>query len=150
MAFYCSLVKAVNNINFTIKQITIKYLETGHTAMSANSDHQLINRQLKALPKIQDFNDFIVIVKRAGLSTFEMKNEHFMKFCDEISKHKLKKLGNERPFLKDVTVVEVRRGSENLFIKKCFLDESFCEYINDIYNLHTGCGTLKPANLIEG
>ena len=51
-----------------------------------------------------------------------------MKFCDEISKHKLKKLGNERPFLKDVTVVEVRRGSENLFIKKCFLDESFCEY----------------------
>ena len=73
--FTC-LVYEVNRRNGNYEIITLKYFEPGHTSMSADSFHHLVEQGMRMVRKIQNFADFIKIVNEKG-SAHEMAATEF-------------------------------------------------------------------------
>ena len=44
----------------------LKYLEKGHTFMTADNIHGLIGKKMKKTPIIADFNEFVELVNKSG------------------------------------------------------------------------------------
>lgn len=61
------LVYIINHHGISAETITLKYFETGHTFMSADSYHHQVNDSLKKPKKVYDFKDFV--------HAFEMYNK---------------------------------------------------------------------------
>ena len=94
-----------------VEQITMKYLEKGHTSMSADSSHRQVQRNLSKR-KVCDFEDFRQAVEDTGIKTTTMTHDDFFVIQDGVSQKKLNLLGREglRPYLKDTRCLQVRRG----------------------------------------
>ena len=54
-----AMLEAVNSGRFMFETIILKYLEKGHTSMSADSTHQVINKNLHHYKEVQDYQDFV-------------------------------------------------------------------------------------------
>ena len=52
------LVGVVKAADSYIEAIMIKYLTTGHTFMSADNFHRSVEREMKKMDKVYDFEDF--------------------------------------------------------------------------------------------
>ena len=128
--FVTMLVTYVQQPENVTRDITIKYLETGHTAMSADSSHQVIQKKLGRVKDIHDFQDFVDLVEGSGVRVKVMSPEEFFNFEDGVSRSKLGLLGQEglRPHLRDVRQLQVRRGSERIYIKKSHKQQSWTGY----------------------
>ena len=109
------------------EKVTIKYLESGHTAMSADASHQVVQKKLARARNIDDYQDFVGLVEESGMRVMQMTETDFFEFEDGISRSKLTLLGKEglRPHLRDVRAMQVRRGNESLFIKTSHTDKSW-------------------------
>ena len=108
----------VQQCNNATEKITIKYLETGHTAMSADAAHQVIQKKMAKAQSVCDFRDFVELVEESGVRVITMKSDDFFNFEDGISRSKLSLLGKGlRPNLRDVRVMQARRGDDRLYIK---------------------------------
>lgn len=57
-------VRIVNSGRLNAQTITFKYLEAGHTFMSADFVHAGVERQMKSAKNVYDFNDFIDCVEK--------------------------------------------------------------------------------------
>lgn len=125
-----AILSAVNRTDTKTTRITLKYLTKGHTAMSADADHQKINKKLKKEKVVSDFQDFVNVVKSTGLSTHVMVSEDFKEFKDGVSESKLRRLKelNEKPLLGSMRVVQARRGSRKLFTKTSFNSDGWRAY----------------------
>ena len=101
------------------EEITVKYLETGHTALSADAAHQVIQKKMAKTTSVCDYQDFVTMVAESGVQAMTMEPNDFFDFEDGISRTKLTLLGKEglRPQLRDVRAMQVRREDEKLFIK---------------------------------
>ena len=91
--------------------------------MSADSDHQVINKALKKHVRLQDFRDFEDVVVNAGINAVVMTHTDFRSFDDAISKGvKLRALvkSNTRPYLSKVKSATVVRGSHLLRFRTSF------------------------------
>ncbi|XP_043208495.1 uncharacterized protein LOC122374051 [Amphibalanus amphitrite] len=108
------------------QKITVKYLESGHTAMSADAAHQVIQKKM-AKAQLCDYQDFVSVVEDSGNRVRTMKADDFFEFEDGISRRKLTLLGKEgmRPHLRDVRALQVRRGDDRLFVKACHTAKSW-------------------------
>ncbi|CAH0691704.1 unnamed protein product [Spodoptera exigua] len=118
-AFFSFLIQIINSSLICANTITIKYLESGHTFMSADNFHHQVEQQLKRAKKVYDFSDFIDCIQLANsgkVTVKPMEVTDFYKYIDHSSQHKLKKSTN-RIYLKDIVSVEVRRNNFNLFVK---------------------------------
>lgn len=125
---FTMFVTMVNTNMITASEITIKYFETGHTFMSADSVHHGVEQSMKITNggNIYDFNDFIKTVENSNgkkMNVICLKNEDVLNWKSGDSKAKSKKLN--RPLLCDISVVQFKRGSRLLFYKNNFNDESF-------------------------
>ena len=109
-----------------VEQITIKYLEKGHTSMSADPSHRQVQRNLSKR-KVCDFEDFSQAVKDTGIKTTTMTHDDFFVIQDVIPQKKLNLLGKEgsRPYLGDTCCLQVRMGSEDIHLKKSHLDRQW-------------------------
>ncbi|KAK9686148.1 hypothetical protein QE152_g37411 [Popillia japonica] len=58
----------VNSEELALKSLTLKYFEPGHTFMAADSFHHQVERSLKKMGKIYDFEDFTEAVKHATIN----------------------------------------------------------------------------------
>ena len=117
-----TMVLAVNNENTALEKLTMKYLEAGHTSMSADSAHQVINKSLRKQKTTEDFSDFVEAVGTSGMRHCELDRNSLKDFQDGVSRQKLNLLAKEgkRPYLASVKVAETRRGDRRLFLKESF------------------------------
>ena len=56
----------MNRPDSSIMTITLKYFEPGHTFMSADSFHAMIEKGIRRKNKLQDFYDLIDVVNEKG------------------------------------------------------------------------------------
>ena len=117
--FATAMLTYVQQCDNATEKITIKYLETGHTAMSADAAHQVIQKKLAKTQSVCDYQDFVDLVEGSGVRVLTMKSDDFFDFEDGISRSKLSLLGKEglRPNLRDVRAMQARRGDDRLYIK---------------------------------
>lgn len=122
-----SLVCAINSTDIKAEQITLKYMEPGHTFNSADSVHHAIELSILGNPEMHTMNDLVETVKvsnKKKIDVLELKNDDFLKWLDQSSVHYLKKEA-ERPLLCEIYVLQFRRGSTVLFYKKSHDEKDF-------------------------
>ena len=100
-----------------MQTVAIKYLEKGHTSMSADAIHQVVNKFLAKAP-VEDFTDYVRVCARSG-RVVEMTPSDFRDIVSGISAAKMKQLAGEdlKPMLNSIRVVQARRGDDRLFLK---------------------------------
>ena len=126
-----TLLQAIHSPNTGTETISIKYLEPGHTSMSADAIHQVVSKNLKRLGMVQDIQDYITATEDAGVKVTVMQpGVNMVKTEDCISRPALKTLADqdERPYIADFKLVQVRRGSRELWTKKSLLEPSWTTY----------------------
>lgn len=124
-AFITFLVQIINSDEISAETITIKYLEPGHTFMSADSFHHSVEMSLKKQKKVYDFDDFVGCVQNCNknVKVKLMEVDDFLLFEDKSSQHKLRN-SQPRVFLKDIVSVQSRRGAFDIFYKTTHKEES--------------------------
>ena len=65
---YTTLCRHMNLSSTDLKSITIKYFETGHTFMSADSFHHRIKEELRRKKNVEDFPEFKSVIDSRGTS----------------------------------------------------------------------------------
>lgn len=109
------------------KEITFKYLEAGHTFMSADTIHAGVEREMKKMKDVCDFEDFKKCVAAAGATNVvEPLCTDFKNYKGQQSLVKLSK--NDRPHLSDCRQLQFRRDSKLLYFKKDHDASDFCEF----------------------
>lgn len=118
--FFCAVVAEVNKCS--IEKITIKYFEKGHTFMSADSFHALVEKTMRKKKNIYDFEDFSDCISLGG-TLLVMQPGDFMDFEKKVSSGK----DTNYPYIKDMAVVQFRKGSTKIYWKKSLDDSDFEE-----------------------
>ena len=95
--FFGAMLEAVNSQEFLFQTINVKYLEKGHTNMSADSAHQIINKKLKSV-KMEDYDDYVNKINELSFQVNKMHMEDFKFFENPVSLTKLNCL-SERPYI---------------------------------------------------
>lgn len=124
-ALYCFFVYLINSSEVNLNFLKVKYLQTGHTFMSADSFHHQVEKSLKQAGKVLDFDDFKFCVKKSNNSrveVIEMNLHNFYDFKDYSSRFKMNKI-NPKPYLANFVEVDFRRGSKNLSYRTKFTGE---------------------------
>ena len=103
----------VNSKIVAAEEVEMKYLEKGHTFMSADSKHKQIQQEMR---KIYDFDDFQTCVKKAKCEVMEMQIDNFQEWKSGMSPYALKKMQN-RPYLDRMVHVKFKRGSHLIHYK---------------------------------
>ena len=128
--FATSLVTYVQQPDNSTESITVKYLESGHTSMSADSSHQQIQKKLGKAKSVHDFGDFVELVNNSGVRAEIMAPTDFLELQDGVSRSKLDLLYKEGlcPKLREVRVLQARRGSELIHLKTSHGQQNFKRY----------------------
>ena len=84
---YTALANEVNSGNNSAKTIILKYFEPGHTFMSADSFHHQVEQGMRQKKRVEDFQDFIDIVNKCGISLV-MNFDDFFKIPKGLSQAK--------------------------------------------------------------
>ena len=112
----------MNDVRINADSIFIKYLEVGHTYMSADSVHGNISQKMKSVDKIFDFEDCKTLIEnsRTRIKTIAISHSDMFTFspCARLSR---------LPRISDARQVMVKRGSANLYLKNMHDDPSFKE-----------------------
>lgn len=124
-SLYCFLIHTINSDDTAINCIKLKYLQTGHTFMSADSFHHQVEKSLQQKGKVLDFEDFknCVQTSNSGRTTcIEMNVNDFLDVKDCSSRLKLNKTV-PKPYLSNFCEVNFIRGSKKLLYKTKFNEE---------------------------
>lgn len=117
---FTMLTTLVNSNNLlSAETIRIKFFEPGHTFMAADSSHAQIERQMRKMGKLYDFDDFVQCVKASNCVTLEMAHLDFKGWQSGLSYHRIKQI-EPRPCLSNMVYVEFRRGFTSFFYKETF------------------------------
>ncbi|KAK6181875.1 hypothetical protein SNE40_009653 [Patella caerulea] len=122
---YAAMLSLVHSDNITADDITLKYFEPGHSFMSADSIHHLVELQMKKRPggKVLDFADFTECVSKSKVNVIRLENSQILDWKHIQSAAKMRKSGVK---LTDFVVVQFRRNSKMLYYK---LDHDVHEFI---------------------
>ena len=114
---YTALVQVVN-AEWGPSEITIKYLEAGHTYMGADSVHGNVGKKMKQHAEIITFNDLATLIDGAAKTykVVRMSVDDFYKFSAENRLRNRKK--EPIPLLCDIAEVKFVKGSKCMYIKK--------------------------------
>lgn len=144
-AFFSFCVYLVNSSDVALKSLTLKYFEPGHTFMSADSFHHQVEKSLKQMKKVYDFEDYKHAVQKANsakVNVLEMKINNFFNWEDKSSQYKLSRI-NPRPYLSDMVEVNFENGKHTLSYK-CKFDEQEATVLNFLVAKHQKNGLEKP------
>ena len=115
---YTALCHAVNdNRNIMLQTITLKYFERGHSFMSADSYHRLVEKGMHAAKNVYDFQEFVDILDIDGKAIL-MKASNFINFPRGVSKHS--QFTKDKPMLDRISIAKFIRGNTKLFWKESF------------------------------
>jgi len=93
-------------------EVTLKYLEKGHTFMSADSFHAKVEGAMRKMKNLYDFDDFQAVINQHGTAV-PMDVRDFSLWENGVSKAKF----TQKPVLADCCVVQFRRGLSKIFWK---------------------------------
>lgn len=71
-ALFCFFMYVVNCSEVQVENLEIKYFQSGHTFMAADSFHHQVELSMKKKAKVYDFNDFKCAVQEANSSKVEV------------------------------------------------------------------------------
>ena len=141
---YTTLVLIVNLTH--VEKITIKYFVVGHSYMSADNFHRSVEKEMKEMEKVFNFEDFIQCVGNVG-SVHVMTPTDFHSFKDGLSQGAASK--RSRPLLADVQMVEFRKGSNMMFYKNSTNDDEPFKEADFLQAKYKKPGQQFPATLTE-
>ncbi|KAJ8349295.1 hypothetical protein SKAU_G00244250 [Synaphobranchus kaupii] len=143
-----SLVCVVNSDTIAAEDITLKFFESGHTFMSADSVHHGVELEMKSRPGgvVYDFEDFLSVVGNSNsrkVEVVELNTEGVLDWMDGHSTIK----GRRMPKLADMKVVQLRRGSRSMYVKRAHGEEDFieCDVLQKKFSLQIPT-TLRPED----
>ena len=122
---YSTLVKLVNSSEFSqIESITMKYFETGHSYMAADSVHGTIARAIEKKNVLGDFKEYKSVIDkcRRNLVSYVMSENDF---CCHKREKKLTVAANLR--MENIKQAQFRRGSASIFFKTAHCNDSWQE-----------------------
>ena len=111
---YTSLVFLVNRSDGP-DSVTLKYLEKGHTFMSADSFHARVESLMRKEKKVFDFQDFTSIIDKCGRAV-KMNFDEFREWYNGMSTAKF----THKPELKNVVEAKFEKGTVELQWKESF------------------------------
>ena len=114
---YTAFVLLVNT-DWGPESITIKYLESGHTFMRADSVHGVIGKKMKATPEIVTFEDLVQLISQASarIKVLEMNISDFYAFKAENRARSSKFV--KMPKLSEAVEVKFVRESRLMYMKR--------------------------------
>ena len=144
---HAALVNEVNHTNGTTNEVAIKYFEPGHTFMSGDSFHYVIEQGMKKKQRIQDFQYFIDLVDFSG-KAHVMEHVNFLQILRDVSRAKY---ASKKPKLWVIQVIQFERGSNEMRWKESNMDEfQSAEFLQWKYGKSLGkdfCGVEKPRGV---
>lgn len=110
----------VNHVNLPTGQntVTLRYLEKGHTFMSADAFHAQVSKQIKRKGNVYDFADLLGLVNSVGEAH---QLDTFTEYKSLVSSAK----DTKKPLLSSVKEVQFRKGSSLLYWKEDLREEVF-------------------------
>ncbi|XP_031334146.1 uncharacterized protein LOC116164147 [Photinus pyralis] len=144
---YSFFIYIVNCAEVAVQKLEVKYFESGHTFMAADSFHHAVENSLRKAGKVYDFNDYVTAVKNAckGVYVEEMDENSFFLWEDHTSQYKLNKI-TPRPYLNEMSHVVFRRGDRTLSYSRFFEGE----FINLNFLNHKSFKTGISLPLLKG
>lgn len=126
-ALFSYFVYIVNSTEICAEKITLKYLEKGHTFMSADSFHHQVELSMKNRKDstVYDFEDFVDAVQKANDGRNYCKEMSFFHFADWPDRSSTTKINKCRPqpYVNDFTKIMFVRGKKTLLYANDFDDE---------------------------
>ena len=121
--FFYAMCLIVNH-HLTIKTITVKYLEKGHTYMRSDCIHGAIGKKIKKTPDICDFDDLnnLIISSMSNLITLLLCENNFLVWPEYPNS-----IGTG-PKIRNIRVAEFHSGSGLLFWKSDISATEFNTY----------------------
>ena len=114
MTLYCAIVHHMFSYSH-IEKVTFKYFEKGHTFLSADSFHYLVESKIRQKKFLYDFTDYYDCVDEAGKAILMLLED----FIDYLNKKGSCKDTNY-PKLCEISIAEFRKDSTKLFWKTSF------------------------------
>ena len=109
--------------------VTFKYLETGHTYMSADSFHGHVEKRMEQMKHLHDFNDLVTSIETSGGGprVLQMAFDDFCEWDKKLTQSKFVDV----PALTDIKVVQFKKNSTAMFYKTSHADNEFveCEFL---------------------
>ena len=148
---FSQLASLINSDEVSAETITLKFLEAGHTFMSADSIHADVEKRMKAMKDICDFNDFQNCVQHHNIRAIALKCTDFYRLQ---SRKSIAKLKRARVQISEMRVVQFRRREHSLFYKIRHSDEEFttvdflltkCKLPMELKTSHDGDRGIPPA-----
>ena len=99
----------------------MKYFESGHTFVLADSFHHKVELAIRQKKRVEDFQDFVDIVNNCGRALV-MSFDDFFEFPKGVSQVKYVQ---NKPKLEDVQVLKFVRGSNQIYWKNDHRDNNF-------------------------
>lgn len=120
-SLFSYLLNLINSSDVNLETITLKYLEVGHTYMSADEFHHQVELSLKKKKRIYDFEDFHHAVSdtHRKITVKKMVVSDFCRFEDCSSSYKLQNM-IPRVYLSNMCEVIFRRGINTLAFRTDF------------------------------
>jgi hypothetical protein len=108
----------INSDDTATKIINFKFLEKGHTFMSADSFHGLIEKESRRYlnGKQHDFGDFMKVIENAKGKVLKMNIQDFLKPKIKVSQYYLNKL-KPRPMISKFISARFEKGNNNIVYK---------------------------------
>lgn len=105
------LILFLNSAETDTKMLNIKYFESGHTFMAADSFHAAVEKQMKSSPPLT-YPDFEEVVHRSkwNVEVLSMGVEDFIELDFNISQYTLNQL-KPRPYVDNIRLVQLTKGS---------------------------------------
>ena len=148
--FTC-LCNAVNSQKYhALKSITLKYFERGHSFMSADSYHHLVEKAMKAKEKVYDFLEFVECLNVDGKAVI-MNHDDFLDVPRGVSQQS--KFTAGKPLLNNISIVKFQRGSTKLYWKKDYEENDYreAEFLQKKLAMQVNTGKLvHPALYLNG
>ena len=145
---FSALVAIVNASWNTLLTITLKYFESGHTFMSADSFHHQVEREALKMKNLYDFADFVQCISKVGKAV-EMEAVDFQQWKKQLSESKVSK--ETRPLLEDVSVLKFCSGSTEMLYKNLHTDENYksADFLMKKYTEDVKKGAVNPPSVTE-
>lgn len=119
---YTALALCVNS-EWGPDEITIKYLQKGHTFMKADTIHGNIGNKMKKCENIYNFNDFVDLCSRSSknIKPVLMHFDDFYEFKGEQRQRKSKNVN--LPTISSISEVKFTKGTRSMLFKGDFGDD---------------------------
>ena len=144
---YTCLVTLVNKEGGP-SELTLKYLEKGHTFMSADSFHSRVEQAMKRKQNVYDLNDFVNVIQAARntAQSLVMTHQNFRKWQNGMSVGVKATAG--KPKLQDIQEVKFMSGSTKLYFKTSLEEDTYkeCNFLKRNILRQVSAGVMPEAH----